>query len=106
VPGFPILDGPLLILGQLILADATRAVLGDDVGGEELAVLSRALDGMIPGVAGSVVAETLPAANPLEAMIASGAVTPAQVLETGLGALSALVKICQTDTASISRQVA
>jgi hypothetical protein len=39
-------------------------------------------------------------------MIASGAVTPAQVLETGLGALSALVEICQTGTALISRRVA
>jgi hypothetical protein len=48
-----------------VLVEVTRAVAGDSPADEELAVLSRALDGTIPGVPGSVVAGALTdAANP------------------------------------------
>lgn len=106
VPGFPLLDGPLLILSQLVLAKTTKAVVGSNPSSEELAVLSRALDGMIPGVAGSVVAETLSSDDPLEAAIAAGVVAPSKGLETGLAILSALIRICQTDAATTMRRVA
>jgi hypothetical protein len=106
VPGFPVLDGPLLILSQCVVAKSTRAVAGSNPGSEELAVLSRALDGMIPGVAGSVVSESLPCDDPLEAVIATGVVAPGKLLETGLAILSALVHICQTEAAMIARRVA
>jgi hypothetical protein len=106
VPQFPVLDGPLLILGELILAESTLAVVGDEPGSEELAVLSRALDGMIPGMAGSVVAETMPREDPIQAMIISGVMTPGKVLETGVRLLSALVQICANEAAPAARRVA
>jgi hypothetical protein len=106
VPGFPVLDGPLLILSQCVVAKSAGALVGSNPGSQELAVLSRALDGMIPGVAGSVVAETLPGDDPLEAVIATGVVTPGRLLDTGLAVLSALVQICQANAATIARRVA
>jgi hypothetical protein len=105
-PAFPVLDGPLANLGQLVLAGVTRSVMGDNPGSEELAVLSRALDGMIPGEAGSVVAETLPLADPLEALIATGVAAPGKALETGLAILSALVQICETQAVTSPRLAA
>lgn len=105
-PAFPVLDGPLVNLGQLVLAGATRSVIGDNPGSEELAVLSRAMDGMIPGMAGSVVAETLPLADPLEALIATEVVSPGKALETGLAFLSALVQICETQAVTLPRRAA
>ena len=106
-PGFPVLDGPVALLSMYILAAAARAVIGSSPGGEELAVLSRELDGVIPGVAGSVVAEVLiRETNPLAALAASGTVQPGHVLGTGLMALRVLIRIFETDAALIPGKVA
>jgi hypothetical protein len=52
-------------LALAVVSHLTRGLAGDTPGDAELAVLSRALDGTIPGVAGSVVADALSeAVNP------------------------------------------
>lgn len=105
VPGFPVLhafpalDAPVVILSLSVLA-AAEAV-GSGPAGEELAVLSQMLDGAIPGVAGSVVVGALTlSANPLEALAASGAVQPSEVLGASLAVLSALLIAIKTDAAT------
>jgi YD repeat-containing protein len=106
-PAFPLLDGPVTGLGVHILADAARAVAGSNPGSEELAVLSRALEGAIPGVAGSVVTDALiNSFNPLAALAASDAVQPGEVLGAGLATLQALVRLIQTDAALTQRRAA
>jgi hypothetical protein len=112
VPGFPVLrafpalDAPLVIVSLSVLA-AIEAVTGSGPAGEELAVLSQALDGAIPGVAGSVVVGVVAqSANPLEALAAVGAVQPPEVLGAGLAVLSALVRLIKTDAASAAPKVA
>jgi hypothetical protein len=106
-PTFPVLDAPLAMLGTYILADAALAVTGSNPGNDEVAVLSRALDGAIPGVAGSVVTDALTGAiNPLQALTVSGAVQPSDVLGSGLAILSALIQFFETDAIEIPRRVA
>jgi hypothetical protein len=106
-PGFPVLDGPVALLGMYILADAALAVTGSDPGNEELAVLSRALDGTIPGVPGSVVADALTRGiNPLQALAAADAVQPSEVLGAGLATLEALVSLFETDAENHYRRAA
>jgi hypothetical protein len=105
-PGFPVLDGPVACL-SMFLADAARAVASSDADTEEIAVLSRALDGTIPGVAGSVVADTLiENVNPLQFFADSGAVEPSQVLRVGLAVLSSLLGAFGADPDLSTRQVA
>jgi len=103
---FPALDAPLVIVGLSIRA-AIDAVTDSGPGGEELAVLSQALDGAMPGVPGSVVASVLAeSANPLGALTILGALQPSEVLGVGLAVLSALVGLIKTDAASATPQVA
>jgi hypothetical protein len=106
-PGFPLLDGPVASLGTYILSYAALAVTGGNPGNDEVAVLSRALDGAIPGVAGSVVADALTGTiNPLQALTTSGAVRPADLLQSGLAVLSAFIQLFEADVTEIPRRVA
>jgi hypothetical protein len=106
-PAFPVLDGPVSLLGVYILGAATLAVIGTSPGGKEVAVLLRALDGVIPGVAGSTVSEVLiREVNPLAALAASGGVQPSDVLGAGLSILQAFIGIFETEAALISGKVA
>jgi hypothetical protein len=106
-PGFPVLDGPVALVAMYVLAAAAGTVIGSNPGSEELAVISRALDDVIPGVAGSVVTEVLiQEVNPLAALAASGAVQPREVLGTGLAALQALIRIFETEAALMPGEVA
>jgi hypothetical protein len=127
-PMFPVLDGPALLLGMGVLADVTRALVGDNPQFEELAVLSRGLDGAIPGVPGSVVADALvdavsgrylrvlppellqhidpaPIVNPLE-ILAMEELLPGDALRAGLAILSSVVVLCENDALSTGKQVA
>jgi len=89
------------------LPAALAPVAGTECRNEELAVLSRALDGTIPGVAGSVVADALMHnANPLDVLVASGAVRPSEVLGAGGRILDALVNLFETDAELRRRRVA
>jgi hypothetical protein len=106
MPGWPVIDGPLLLLGTYVLATAARALADSDSPDGELAVLSHALDDVIPGVAGSVVADALTHDYPLETMVAEGTAKPADILGAGLAILSALVRLCRTNSGSVSRRVA
>jgi hypothetical protein len=104
-PGFPVLDGPVSLLSVYLLGGAARAVTGGEA--EELAVLSRALDGIIPGVAGSIVADAVTQnINPLQALAASGVVEPSQVLRVGLTVLSALVGLFEAEADMSTLKVA
>lgn len=128
-PEFPILDGPVFLLGMSVLPGLTQALAGSAPGAAELSVLSRALETAVPGVAGSVVADALteavnprylrqmpaevrrrfsgpPYANPLETLVTAGSVTPGDVLPAGLAILSALIRRCQNEAAPVSRQAA
>lgn len=112
---------------EKVLLDVTKAFVSDNPAVEELAVLSRALDGTIPGVAGSVVADALidaarlldlrelptevlrqcpPLDNPLEILADLGVVAPGDVLRAGPSILAALVKLGEMGLASSSRQAA
>lgn len=128
-PLFPVLDGPAFLLGMGVLVDVTRALVGDSPQREELAVLSRGLDGAIPGVPGSVVADALadavggrylrvlppellqhvgpaPIVNPLEILVIAGVVAPGDALRAGLAILSSVVILCENDAQSTGKQVA
>lgn len=129
-PEFPEMDGPVFLLGTCALVEATWAVVGEDPLHEVLAVLAPAVDGALPGLEGQVVADALigafavhyrceqpgdadvlerigqAAGNPLENLVAAGAVSPRDVLETGLTVLSALAGLCKSDSASILQRVA
>lgn len=126
-PGFPMLDGPASLLDVTVLVGLTKALVGDNPAAEEIAVLSRALDGTIPGVAGSVVAGALidaarlpdlrelptevhrqcaPVDSPLEILAAVGVVAPGVVLRAGLSILTALIRLTEIKVATSSRQAA
>jgi hypothetical protein len=128
-PEFPVLDGPVFLLGVGALTHLAHALVGGSPGDAELAVLSRALDGTIPGVAGSVVADALtesvsprylrelpaeilrtvkgpPYANPLDTLVTAGVVAPGDVLPAGLAILRTLIRMCQNEVTPISRQAA
>ena len=97
-PAFPVLDGPVSLLSMYLLGGAAREVTGGEAGAEEVAVLSRALDGIIPGVAGSIVADAVTNnLNPLQALAASGVVEPSQVLRVGLTVLSTFVGLFEAE---------
>jgi hypothetical protein len=128
-PEFPEEDGPLFLLGGCALVDATWAVVGDDPVGEVHAVLTRALDDVIPGLEGHVAADALIGAfaqhyrceepgdaelldrigqevsgDPLENLVAAKAVPPREVLRAGLTVLSVLSEFCRSESVSIIRR--
>lgn len=125
-PEFPLLDGPVFLLGTGALVDVTWAVAGHNPVSEVPAVLRSAVDGAIPGAAGQVVAAALivamathychepsgiasvlrgsarsPGGNPLETLIVARAVPPGDVLRAGLAVLSALAGLCENGSASV-----
>jgi hypothetical protein len=129
-PEFPELDGPVFLIG-CALGDATLAVVGEDPLGEVLAVLSPALDGAVPGLAGPAVADVLTGgrATPylcelpdyvlkrmrhppfdvggaLQEFADARAVPPRDILRVGLTILSVLAELCRSDSASILRRAA
>lgn len=126
-PEFPVLDGPASLLGRAVLGEVTKALISDQPAAEELAVLSRALDGTIPGVAGSVVAGAMidaarlpdlrelpaevlrrspPIDNPLEILVAAGVIAPGDELRAGLSILAALIRMGESELASPRRHAA
>jgi hypothetical protein len=130
-PEFPAQDGPVFLLGACALVDATFAVVGEDRLSQVLTVLLPVLDGAVPGVEGRIVADALIGAfathyrcdlpgdadlleriehpvdgDPLENLLAAGAVSPGDVLRVGLMILSALVELGQSGSASVLRRVA
>jgi hypothetical protein len=107
VPNFPVLDGPLTFLGTYIFRVAALSAADSTPENDEIAVLSRALDGSIPGVAGSVVAEALVRnLNPLQAVTLCGEVQPPDVLRCGLATLAAFIWFSDADATEIPRRVA
>lgn len=110
-------------------AELTHTLGGPAPDDAELAVLSRALDGTIPGVAGSVVADALNEAvkprylrqlpgevrprfdgplqgNPLERLLTAGVVAPGDIIPAGLAILSTVVRLCQDEATPTSRRAA
>ena len=124
-PDFPVLDGPVYLLGGRTLVDTVWAAVGDDPLGEVIEVLITALDGTVPGLDARVAADALIGAfaddyrceqpgdaeilkrighrggNALETLVAAGAVPSADVLPAGLTMLSALARLCLSDSVSI-----
>lgn len=128
-PEFPVLDGPVFLIGTCALVDATQAVAGDDPLTEVHAVLASIMDGVFPGMAGHVVADALVGAaavhgrydrpgdadmlkridgspGALEHLATVGAVSPNDVLRAGLAILSALAEIGKSRSSSILRPAA
>jgi len=123
-PEFPELDGPVFLLGGRALVDAVWAAVGEDRLSEVLGVLVPVLDGAVPGLDDRVAADALigafathyrceqpgdaevlqrigrPGGNALE-NLAAGAVPPRDVLPVGLTMLSALARLCQSDSVSL-----
>lgn len=131
LPEFPETNGPVFLLGGCALVDATWAVLGDDSLPGILDVMARSLDGAVAGLDGQVVAEALIGAfaqhyrcempgdievlervgasvsgDPLEDLVAAGAVAPEDVLRAGLVVLSALGELCKSKSLSVLREAA
>jgi hypothetical protein len=124
-PEFPELDGPVFQLGASALVDALGAVVGDGALEPVRQALLAVLDGAVPGIDGSVLADALLGAfgtdfsferpedretlarigkssgNPLEDLVTSGVVTRAAVLPVGLRLLAALTRVCRSGAASL-----
>ncbi len=124
-PDFPELDGPVYLLGERALVEATWTAVGDDPLSDVLGVLRPVLADAVPGVDSQVLVDTLigtfathyrlerPAdldelkrighlgGNALEALVAAGALPPGDVLRVGLTVLSALARLCLSDSVSI-----
>ena len=122
---FPEEDGPVYLLGGCALVDAIRATLGEDPLSEVLGELVPVLGGAAPGLDGQAAADALigalaaeyrgehpgdaevlqrigrPGFNPLETLVATGAVPPGDILPAGLQVLSALARLSQSGSASI-----
>ena len=124
------MDGPVFLIGTCALGDATEAVVGDDPLSEVLAVLSPALDGVVPGLEGRAVADVLTGGRvtpylcelpyyvlkrmgrsfsvggALQELADARVVPPAAILPVGLTILSVLANLCQSDSPSILRRAA
>jgi hypothetical protein len=129
-PEFPVLDGPVYLLGERTLVDTVWAAVGDDPLDEVIKVLIQALDGAVPGLDAGVAADALigafadnyqcerpedleelerigyPGGNALENLVDAGAVAPAGILPAGLTILSALAPLCLSDSVSILHRTA
>jgi hypothetical protein len=124
-PEFPEQDGPVFLLGACVLVDAVWAALGLDPLNDVLDVLLPVLDDAIPGLDGQVAADALIGAftkhyrcempgdaellqriehcsgDALENLVRARAVPPRDVLPTGLTLLSALSRLCRSDSPSL-----
>ena len=129
-PEFPVLDGPVYLLGERTLVDTVWAAVGDDPLGEVIKVLIQALDGAVPGLDARVAVDALigafadnyrcerpedleelerigyPGGNALENLVDAGAVAPAGILPAGLTILPALARLCLSDSVSILHRTA
>jgi hypothetical protein len=129
-PEFPELDGPVFLIGTCALADATSAVIGADPLTEVHPALAAAMDDVIPGLAGRVVADALLGAaathhqydrpgdasvlkrankyagNALEDLVGAGAVPGTDVIRAGLAILAALAELGRSGSSSIRRPAA
>jgi hypothetical protein len=129
-PEFPVLDGPVYLLGERTLVDTVWAAVGDDPLGEVIKVLIQALDGAVPGLDARVAVDALigafadnyrcerpedleelerigyPGGNALENLANAGAVAPAGILPAGLTILPALARLCLSDSVSILHRTA
>jgi len=129
-PEFPVLDGPVYLLGERTLVDTVWAAVGDDPLGEVIKVLIQALDGAVPGLDARTAVDALigafadnyrcerpedleelerigyPGGNALENLVDAGAVAPAGILPAGLTILPALARLCLSDSVSILHRTA
>jgi hypothetical protein len=129
-PEFPEQDGPVFLLGACALIDALWAVVGDDPLTEVRRVLLPALAGAVPDLDSEVAADALigafaedyrcelpgdaellqrighPGGDPLENLVAVGAVPPGDILPVGLAILSALARLCRSGSASVLQPAA
>jgi hypothetical protein len=129
-PEFPEQDGPVFLLGACALIDALWAVVGEDPLTEVRRVLRPALAGAVPGLDTGVAADALigafaeeyrcelpgdaellqrighPGGDPLENLVAAGAVRPGDILPVGLAILSALAQLCRSGSASVLQPTA
>ena len=102
--GFPVLDGPVLLLGRA-LAEAAWAAVGDDSLADvddvlELA-LDEALDGAVPDLDGAALVGVFGSDNPLEILAVEDDVPPKDILPVGLVTLSAIARLCLSSSHSI-----
>lgn len=129
VPGFPDDEGPVFCLGCSALVDAVQTVIGEDPLGEVLDVLGRHLEGVVPGVGGSVIAEALVRAfahhygyempgdaevlerlgeggsgDPLQDLVAAGSLPARDALTAGLAVLRSFGELCGSDSVSVLGQ--
>ena len=105
--GFPVLDGPVLLLGRA-LAEAAWAAVGDDSLADVDDVLELALDGVAADLDGVVADLDGPALvgilgsdNPLEILAVEDEVPPKYILPVGLLTLSVLARLCLSSSHSI-----
>jgi hypothetical protein len=129
-PEFPVLDGPVYLLGERTLVDTVWAAVGDDPLGEVIKVLIQALDGAVPGLDARVAVDALigafadnyrcerpedleelkrigyPGGNALKNLVDADAVAPAGILPAGLTILSLLARLCLSDSISILHRTA
>jgi hypothetical protein len=129
-PEFPVLDGPVYLLGERTLVETVWAAVGDDPLGEVIKVLIPALEGAVPGLDARVAADALigafadnyrcerpedleelerigyPGGNALQNLVDAGAVAPAEILPAGLMMLPTLARLCLSDSVSILHRTA
>ena len=129
-PEFPEDDGPVLQLGVCALTDATWAAVGVDSLSDILGALLPVLHDALPGLDAQVAADALIGAfakhyqckqpgdaellerigavqgDALVNLVRAGAVPPRDALPVGLTLLSALARLCRSDSASLLQRVA
>lgn len=119
--GFPVLDGPVFLLGRA-LTEAVWATVGDDSLADVDRVLEHALDGVVPGLDASLLVDALIAAgytregppgtqplhqrlnlsdNPLELLALDDEIPPRDILPAGLLTLAALARLGQSSSHSV-----
>ncbi len=127
VPEFPEQDGPVFLLGVCALMDALWAVLGEDSLGEIQGVLLPALREAVPSLDAQAAVDALYGAfakhyqsdQPSDAellqrigdvegdalvnLVRAGAVKPRDILPVGLSMLSALARLCRSNSPSLLR---
>lgn len=127
---FPVQDGPVFLLGMCTLNDAVWAAIGDDSLTDIHGVLLPVLHDAVPSLDSQVVADALIGAfvssnrnerpgdaetlerfghvrgDALMNLVRSGAVPPGDVLPVGVRLLSALARLCRSDSASLLQPTA
>jgi hypothetical protein len=129
-PEFPEDDGPVFQLGGCALVDAVWAAVGLDSLSDVLGVLLPVLEEAVPGLDARVTADALIGAfakhfqaetpgdaellqrigecsgDALKNLVRAGAVPPRDILPVGLTVLSALARLCRSDSASMLQRAA